>query len=85
MKTYHLDANVVLRFLTQDHPVHSKAATRLFEKAKEKEIVLEIDVVILAEAFTCSVGSTNSLARTSLSRFCGLFRAPESNSIIDRL
>lgn len=49
MKAYHLDANVVLRFLTQDHPVHSKAATKLFEKAKEKELALEIDAVILAE------------------------------------
>ncbi len=49
MSTYLLDANVVLRFLTQDHPVRSKAASALFEKAKNKEAVLELDAVILAE------------------------------------
>ena len=49
MKTYLLDANVVLRFLTQDHSVQSKAATFLFEKAKRKEARLELDAVILAE------------------------------------
>jgi predicted nucleic acid-binding protein len=49
MSAYVLDANVLLRFLTQDHPVHSKAATTLFERAKRKEVTLEIDPVILAE------------------------------------
>ena len=49
MKTYLLDANVVLWFLTQDNPVQSKAATALFEKAKKKEVVLELDAVMLAE------------------------------------
>ena len=49
MKTYLLDADVVLRFLTQDNPVQSKAATALFEKAKKKEVVLELDAVMLAE------------------------------------
>ena len=41
MSTYLLDANVVLRFLTQDHPARAKAATALFAKAKNKQAVLE--------------------------------------------
>ena len=49
MSAYLLDANILLRFLTQDHPEHSKAATALFEKAKTREITLEIDPLILAE------------------------------------
>ncbi len=49
MSTYLLDANVVLRFLTQDHPARAKAATALFAKAKNKQAVLELDPVILAE------------------------------------
>ena len=49
MSTYLLDANVVLRFLTQDHPVKAKAATALFGKATNGEVTLELDPVILAE------------------------------------
>ncbi len=49
MSAYLLDANVVLRFLTQDHPARSKAATALFEKAKKRQATLELDAVILAE------------------------------------
>jgi predicted nucleic-acid-binding protein len=49
MSIYLLDANVLLRFLTQDHPVHSQAATALFEQAQKKEAALEIDPLILAE------------------------------------
>ncbi|MBL9171801.1 MAG: PIN domain-containing protein [Verrucomicrobiales bacterium] len=44
-----MDANVVLRFLTQDHPARSKAATALFAKAKNREVTLALDPVILAE------------------------------------
>lgn len=49
MTTYLLDANVVLRFLTQDHPAQAKAATGLFERAKKKQVILELDAVIIAE------------------------------------
>jgi predicted nucleic acid-binding protein len=49
MNTYLLDANVVLRFLTQDHPAKSRAAAALFEKAKNRKAILELDAVILAE------------------------------------
>ena len=34
MTAYLLDANVILRFLTQDHLEKSKAASALFEQAK---------------------------------------------------
>lgn len=49
MTTYLLDANVILRFLTQDHPESSKAAKALFERAKARELALEADPLIVAE------------------------------------
>lgn len=49
MNKYLLDANVVLRFFTQDHPEKAKEATALFEKAKNKQAVLVLDAIILAE------------------------------------
>jgi predicted nucleic acid-binding protein len=48
---YHLDANVVLRFLRNDDPKHSPAAARLFARAKAGEIQLLLSAVTIAEAF----------------------------------
>jgi predicted nucleic acid-binding protein len=49
IRRYLLDANVVLRFLVQDHPVHAKAATRLFARAENGEIELLVTPWIVAE------------------------------------
>jgi predicted nucleic acid-binding protein len=48
-KRYLVDANVVLRFLVQDHPVHSKAALRLFTRAENGEVELVIASWTVAE------------------------------------
>ncbi len=48
---YHLDANVVLRFLRNDDPKHSPAAARLFARAKAGEIQLVLSAVTIAEVF----------------------------------
>jgi predicted nucleic-acid-binding protein len=48
---FHLDANVVLRFLRNDDPLQSPAAARLFEKAKAKKLSLAISAVTVAETF----------------------------------
>jgi predicted nucleic acid-binding protein len=48
---YHLDANVVLRFLRNDDPKQSPAAARLFESAKTGKVRLAISAVTVAEAF----------------------------------
>ena len=47
---FHLDANVVLRFLRNDDPSQSPAAARLFENAKAKKVRLSISAVTVAEA-----------------------------------
>jgi predicted nucleic acid-binding protein len=48
---YHLDANVVLRFLRNDDPRQSPASARLFANAKTGNIRLSICAVIIAEIF----------------------------------
>jgi len=49
MTRYLLDSNVVLRFLVQDHPVHAKAAIRLFQWAENGEVELILTPWIMAE------------------------------------
>ncbi len=48
---YHLDANVVLRFLRNDDPRQSPAAAKLFASAKSGRIRLAISAVTVAEIF----------------------------------
>ena len=48
---YHLDANVVLRFLRNDDTNQSPAAARLFASAKAGKVRLTISAVTVAEAF----------------------------------
>lgn len=48
---FHLDANVVLRFLRNDDPSQSPAAARLFANAKAKKVCLVISAVTVAETF----------------------------------
>jgi len=47
----HLDANVVLRFLRNDHPTQSPAAARLFQKADGGEVALFVSAVTITEVF----------------------------------
>jgi predicted nucleic acid-binding protein len=56
MKEYLLDANVLVRFLVQDEPRQSAAATALFETAERREIVLHLDGLAVAEAVYVLVG-----------------------------
>jgi len=49
MTRYLLDANLVLRFLRDDHPKHSPAASALFAQAAVGQCVLTIPSVVLAE------------------------------------
>jgi predicted nucleic acid-binding protein len=48
---YHLNANVVLRFLRNDDPKQSAAAAKLFASAKAGELRLSISAVTVAETF----------------------------------
>jgi predicted nucleic acid-binding protein len=48
---YHLDANVALRFLRDDDPKQSPAATKLFASAKSGKAHLCLSDVTVAEVF----------------------------------
>jgi predicted nucleic acid-binding protein len=48
---YHLDANVVLRFLRNDDARQSPAAAKLFARAKSGQVRLAISAVTVAEIF----------------------------------
>lgn len=48
--TYLLDTNILLRFLTNDHPAHGAAAKKLFADAGSGKIGLRIPFIAIAEA-----------------------------------
>jgi predicted nucleic acid-binding protein len=56
MKELLLDANVLIRFLVQDDPGQSPAATALFEAAERRECLLHLDSLAVAEAVYVLVG-----------------------------
>lgn len=51
-----LDANVLVRFLVQDDPKQSPAATVLFEKAERREVVLQLEAMMVAETVHVLLG-----------------------------
>jgi predicted nucleic acid-binding protein len=56
MKELLLDANVLVRFLVQDDPKQSAAATALFEKSERREVALILDGLVVAEVVYVLMG-----------------------------
>src|SRR5579872_484988 len=56
MKEFLLDANVLLRFLVQDDPKQSPAATALLKKAENHEVLLHLDGLTVAETVYVLIG-----------------------------
>lgn len=56
MKEFLLDANVLVRFLVQDDPKQSAAATALFKKAERRDVVLHLDALVVAETVYVLMG-----------------------------
>jgi predicted nucleic acid-binding protein len=48
---YLADTNILLRFLSGEPPAQAAAARKLFERAADGQVVLEIPPLIVAEAF----------------------------------
>jgi predicted nucleic-acid-binding protein len=44
-----IDANIILRFLTNDDPIKADACTRLLEKLEQNEIMLWLPDLVLAD------------------------------------
>ena len=67
MTRYILDSNVILRFLVQDHPVHAKAATRLFRRAEDGEVELLLTPWIVAEV-ACALAGLYKVGRSEVAK-----------------
>ena len=48
---YQLDANVLLRFLRNDHKDHSPRAARFIQEANNGKVILHVSAVTIAEVF----------------------------------
>lgn len=48
---YQLDANVLLRFLRNDHPDHSPRSAKFIQRANSGQIALHVSAVTVAEIF----------------------------------
>ena len=70
MKRYHLDANVVLRFLRNDDPQQSPAAKRLIEAGKAGHAVLLLSPVTIAEVFY-ALRASYKMARPEVAKLLG--------------
>jgi predicted nucleic-acid-binding protein len=49
MPVYLADTNILLRFLMDDHPVHSAASKKLFEDAGAGKLSLRIPFIVITE------------------------------------
>ena len=49
MNTYLLDTNILIRFFTGDHPIHSPQSLKLIREAVQEKIYLYIEPLVLAE------------------------------------
>ena len=70
MKRYHLDANVILRFLRNDDPRQSAAAKRFVEAAQTDQVVLALSAVTIAEVFY-ALRTSYKTARPDAARILG--------------
>jgi predicted nucleic acid-binding protein len=73
---YHVDANVLLRFLRNDHAEHSPRAARLIERANEGHVILEISAVTVAEVFYALRASYRVDRRRAASALADLLNTP---------
>jgi predicted nucleic acid-binding protein len=87
---YQLDANVLLRFLRNDHKDHSPRAKRLIEQANAGKIILEVSAVTVAEIFYALKAFYHVDRRTAAQTLAAVlntpaFRLSERQRILDSL
>lgn len=66
MSTVWIDANVILRFLLNDHPEQSKRAQSLFESAHYEGTTLRVTPFILAEVIYVLAGTVYGYSRADI-------------------
>jgi predicted nucleic acid-binding protein len=88
--TFHLDANVLLRFLRNDHPGFSPRAKALIQQANDGKAVLHVSAVTVAETFYALRASYGVHRRQAAQTLAGVlntpaFRLAERNRVLDAL
>lgn len=87
---FHLDANVLVRFLRNDHPHFSPRAQELIQQANDGKAVLHVSAVIVAETFYALRASYGVPKRQAAQTLAGVlntpaFRLAERNRVMDAL
>ncbi|HMD54559.1 MAG TPA: PIN domain-containing protein [Phycisphaerae bacterium] len=87
---YQLDANVLPRFLRNDHKEFSPRAKKLIERANAGAITLEVSAVTVAEMFYALKASYHVDRRTAAHTLATVlntpaFRLPERDRVLDAL
>jgi predicted nucleic acid-binding protein len=87
---YQMDANVLIRFLRNDHKEHSPRAADWIGRANEGHLILEVSAVTVAEMFYALRASYKIDRRRAAGTLASVlntpaFRLPESKRILDAL
>jgi len=73
---FHLDANVLLRFLRNDHADFSPRAKALIQQANDSQAVLDISAVTAAEVFYALRAAYHVRRREAASTLANVLNAP---------
>lgn len=71
-----VDTNLIVRYLVQDHPVHAKAAEKLFEACDRGEVILVVEPVVLAECVFVLESFYRHARRTIAAALASLLSSP---------
>jgi predicted nucleic acid-binding protein len=87
---YQLDANVLLRFLRNDHKDHSPRAGRFIQSANSGKIILEVAAVTVAEIFYALKAAYKVDRRSAAKTLAAVlntpaFHLPERRRVLDAL
>jgi len=73
---YQMDANILLRFLRDDHKEYSRKAQGLIAKANAGELLLEVSAVTVAEVFYALKAAYQIDRRTAASTLASVLNTP---------
>jgi predicted nucleic acid-binding protein len=73
---YQLDANVLLRFLRNDHKDHSPRAGRFIQDANNGRMILEVSAVTVAEIFYALKAAYQVDRRTAAKTLAAVLNTP---------
>ena len=73
---YQLDANVLLRFLRNDHKDHSPRAARFIQDANSGKVILDVSAVTVAEVFYALKSGYQVERRTAAHTLAAVLNTP---------